>query len=148
MSPTSNERVAIVGSRTASAATLDKVRDLVLSLPANTVVISGGAVGVDQTATEAALARGLSTLQIRPVTVNIPGRQYIAIMSRVDDDIEEDPHMFFYHTPSMRDALIFRNTIIAIECTRMVAFVENSRGGTWDAVNQAKRFRRPCEVIQ
>lgn len=51
-------RVAIVGSR--DYPDLDAVRRFVASLPDGTVVVSGGARGVDRTAENAALARGLS----------------------------------------------------------------------------------------
>jgi hypothetical protein len=47
-----------------------------------------------------------------------------------------------------REQIIARNTPIAVACTRMVAFVRGSRGGTWDAVRQAERFRRPVEVVR
>lgn len=44
------ERVAIVGARDVSPETLDKVRELVESLPHGTIVVSGGANGVDSEA--------------------------------------------------------------------------------------------------
>lgn len=61
------ERVAIVGTRDASPETLAKVRALVASLPDGTIVISGGARGVDKVAIEAAHERGLATLEHVPV---------------------------------------------------------------------------------
>lgn len=62
-----SERVAIVGARDASPETLAKVRALVASLPDGTIVISGGARGVDKVAIEAAHERGLATLEHVPV---------------------------------------------------------------------------------
>ena len=51
-------RVAIVGSR--HFAPLDHVTDYVNGLPARASIVTGGASGVDATATKAARARGLA----------------------------------------------------------------------------------------
>lgn len=56
--------VAIVGSRTYPD--LDLVREYVAELPEGTVVISGGARGVDSVAEQAARKRGLETLVVYP----------------------------------------------------------------------------------
>jgi hypothetical protein len=53
-------RIAIVGSR--EYPDLDDVREYVSACPADTVIISGGARGVDRTAEDTAKARGLATL--------------------------------------------------------------------------------------
>lgn len=58
------ERVAIVGSR--AFLDLSLVRAFVAGLPDGTVVISGGAKGVDAAAEAAARARGLYVESIRP----------------------------------------------------------------------------------
>ena len=50
-------KIAIVGSRTFE--NLQLVRDIVAALPANSIVVSGGAPGVDTVAVRAAEARGL-----------------------------------------------------------------------------------------
>jgi hypothetical protein len=57
-------RIAIVGSR--DFADLEAVRRYVNSLPVDSVIISGATSGVDQTAEEAAQARGLQTLVFPP----------------------------------------------------------------------------------
>ena len=44
---------------------------------------------------------------------------------------------------SWRDALIFRNTLIAIAGDCMVAFTRGTAGGSVDSIAQARRFRRP-----
>ncbi|MDX2272647.1 MAG: SLOG family protein [Cyanobacteriota bacterium] len=56
-------RVAVVGSRTYWD--LKAVRDFITQLPEGCTVISGGARGVDQTAEQAARARGI-LVQIYP----------------------------------------------------------------------------------
>lgn len=141
------DKVAIVGARDASKETAERVRDFVRRLPIGTVVVSGGAAGVDRIAAATARERGLETeeyvpgyeardirLICNPAAGQPGGRdaQRIVVNGPVADSSE---------LPKLR------NTLLALACTRMVAFVQGSRGGTWDAINQAKRFRRPVEVI-
>lgn len=57
-------RIAIVGSR--QFAQLERVHAYVAALPADTTVVTGGALGVDQAAEAAARARGLSLLIFLP----------------------------------------------------------------------------------
>ncbi len=64
-------KVAIVGSRpsdnpSANAKVREAVHAYVASLPADTVIVSGGANGVDSWAEEAAIKRGLNTLIFKP----------------------------------------------------------------------------------
>ena len=142
------ERIAIVGARDASPETLAQVRELVESLPDGTIVVSGGAAGVDSEAAKHARNRGLVTLEfsiVKTIMNRHTGAHFLSVDVKYGEE-DPEPHVSFFGTPLYRDALIFRNTLIAIECDRMVAFVEGSKGGTWDAVAQAKRFRRPCEV--
>jgi predicted Rossmann fold nucleotide-binding protein DprA/Smf involved in DNA uptake len=138
-----SDRIAIVGAREASDETLEKVRALVRSLPEGTVVVSGGAEGVDTVARDEALQRGLRVVTYEP-------RDDGMVHVKHEVPFAEWLHAARYRVPSraMRDTIIFRNTLIAIECDRMVAFVQGSKGGTWDALKQAERFKRPCEVIR
>ncbi len=122
------ERVAIVGARDADDRTLAAVRAYVAALPDGTVVISGGATGVDQVAARAATERGL---EVAEYTCNWAAHELRGLVG---------------HDGNWCSPPFFRNTILAIACTRMVAFVRDSRGGTWDSVRQAKRFGRPCDV--
>lgn len=57
-------RIAIVGSR--DFPNLDQVREYIRTLPSDTVVVSGGARGVDRTAEGEATKLGLTVLSIRP----------------------------------------------------------------------------------
>lgn len=118
------ERVAIVGARDYPHP--ERVRDYVCSLPKGTLVISGGADGVDTWAAEAAREHGLE------VSV-YPPRSFVGGADRCLKG---------------RERYLYRNTLLAIECDRMVAFVGGSKGGTWDAVRQAKRFKRPVREMQ
>lgn len=115
------ERVAIVGSR--RHPNLEMVREYVRTLPRSTIVVTGGAVGVDITAELEAARCGLATQIYRP-----------------DDVLAMWPWL------SYRDALIYRNTAIVCSSHRVVAFPDGTDGGTWDATRQAERFRRPCQI--
>lgn len=119
-----NERVAIVGAR--HHPDLDSVRRYVATLAPGTIVISGGAEGVDTAAAHEARRLGFEV------------REFFA----------HHPSDLIGYEVSYRDLLIARNTLIALACTRMIAFVKGSRGGTWDAIRQAQRFRRPLEVVE
>lgn len=145
------ERIAIVGSRECSPETEAKVRAYVRALPKGTTVVSGGADGVDSIAEEEASRCGLHVESYRPSDENPCG--YMHIVTRTPDEGSARYTLSVRGfgvrgAKARRDMLIFRNTWIAIQCDRMVAFVAGSKGGTWDAVAQAKRFKRPCEVIR
>lgn len=109
------ERVAIVGSRGYSD--LHEVWDFVRSLPPGTVVVSGGAKGVDAEAEEAAGECGLEVLSLRP--------DYAALGKR---------------------APLERNVSIAKACDRMVAFHDGNSRGTAHAIECAKAEGKPVEV--
>jgi hypothetical protein len=118
-------RVAIVGSRVHP--NLEVVRKYVRSLPEDTIVISGGAYGVDKAAASEARKCGLTVIEWMPL------------------------HFDNHHRPAIEhvewaDRLLWRNTMIAIDCTEMTVFPEGSKGGCWDAAREAKRFKRPVEI--
>ncbi len=118
-----SERIAIVGAR--NHPNLDIVRAYVRTLPAGSEIVSGGAEGVDLAAVHAARDSGLGSTAWLPHMLGeaLYGASY-----------------------APRDGLLYRNTLIAIDCTRMVVFPDGSKGGCWDAAREAVRFRRPVEV--
>lgn len=138
------ERVAIVGSR--EHPRLDIVERYVDALKPGTMVISGGARGVDATAEARAIARGLTVMTYQ-VLKRATGPGHVIVEMQAAPLIDRQRWSLPRGT-SYRDALILRNTLIAVACTRMAAFVQGSRGGTWDAVRQAKRFGRPVSVYE
>jgi hypothetical protein len=109
-------RVAIVGSRDFPNA--DTVSVFVRSLPAGTVVVSGGARGVDQWAEEAAKARGLQTKIIYADWKNL-GRRAGPI----------------------------RNAEIVASADRLVAFWNGRSRGTLNAVLEARSARLPILIL-
>lgn len=109
-------KVAIVGSRTFPH--LSKVVDLVKALPAGTVVVSGGARGVDFTAETAAKDAGLD-IEIYPADWKGKGAA----------------------------AGMIRNWSIIRAADRVVAFWDGSSTGTKHSIHIAKSLRKPLEVI-
>ncbi len=113
------EVVAIVGSRGWPKARLHEVQDYVSFLPNGTIILSGGAVGVDTAAEEAARQLGME------VRIHKPN----------------------YDLYGPRAPLI-RNITIAEECTRMVAFWDGISTGTMHVVRQARARNKLVEVFQ
>jgi hypothetical protein len=93
------------------------VREYIQALPPGTVVITGGAMGVDQAAESAARAAGLPVVVYRP-------------------DYEQ-----WGKTAPLR-----RNQRIADDCTRMVAFWNGESRGTAHATLCAQRQGKLVQV--
>ena len=108
-------RVAIVGSR--DYPDLDAVRAYINTLPARTIVVSGGARGVDRTAANAALARGLKV------------EEYLA---------EWDKHG--------KAAGYLRNRTIVGVADRLVAFWDGASKGTAHSIQLANEKGIPVDV--
>ena len=112
-----SHKVAIVGSR--KYPDLDAVRDYVAMLPANTIIVSGGAAGVDSAAESAAKARGLQTLVFKPD----------------------------YAKYGRYDAPKVRNTLIIEAADEVVAFHYNHSGGTQDSIDKAHKAGKSVTII-
>lgn len=113
-------KVAIIGSR--DFADLEMVRRYVATLPADTVVVSGGARGVDRAATTAARARGLEVEEIRPEPVEL--------------------------TTMGRGAFLARNLRIVASADAVAAFWDGQSHGTADAMRKARRLGVPVHVFR
>ena len=115
----SNDRkpihIAIVGSR--DYPRLDLVRAFVAQLPADGIMVSGGAQGVDTVAEEAALAAGLATLIIPTDRAGI----------------------------DCRNGLI-RNAEIVAHADRLAAFWDGTDPDLANLVLQAAGRRLPVEI--
>ena len=109
-------KVAIVGSR--DYPRLDRVREYVTGLPAETVVVSGGARGVDRTAQRAAEERGLS-IQVWPALWDAHGKR----------------------------AGYLRNRLIVETADRIVAFWDGQSKGTKHTIDLAIAAGKPVEVL-
>lgn len=114
------KRIAIVGSRTPKSPSNDEqvaefaiierhVRALVWKLEPGSVVVSGGAHGVDRIAAESARLRGLVVVEHLP------------------------------DWSKGRGAGMTRNTTIVEDATEVHAFPSSWSRGTWDTIEKAQR---------
>lgn len=110
------QRVAIVGSRAYPAP--ERVEAYVRRLPAGTVVVSGGAPGVDRTAEAAARARGLE------VRVHLPDWKRLG-----------------------KAAGYARNQTIVDDANRVVAFWDGVSRGTMHTIGLARRAGKKVVVF-
>ena len=108
--------LAIVGSR--SYPNLEQVREFVRSLPDSTVVLSGGAAGVDHVAVKEAKACGLATVVIRPA-----------------------------YEMHGKEALLIRDKAIAEQCDSLVAFWDGTSTGTAHVMRCAKRLGKSVRAL-
>lgn len=109
------ERVAIVGSR--DFPDLEAVRAYVRALPRGTVIVSGGARGVDRAAAQEGRRLGLEVVEL------------FADWDRLG-----------------RRAGIVRNRRVLDFCDRVVAFWDGVSRGTRDVIEEARRRGIPVEV--
>jgi hypothetical protein len=109
-------KLAIIGSRKYPDEA--QVRAFVRSLPPNTTIISGGAIGVDTWAIHEAELRGLDTFVIRP---------------------DYDQYG--------RGAPLIRNRQIIRAAEKVVAFWDGKSRGTGYTIGAARRLGRPVDVF-
>lgn len=113
--PPNRKKVAIVGSR--NYPRLDLVRQYVASLAEDTVVVSGGARGVDETAEQAARERGLQ-VESRPAN--------------------------WEHG---KLAGFRRNSEIVAAADEVVAFWHAQSRGTFDTITKARKTGKPVLIF-
>ena len=109
-------RVAIVGSR--DYGRLDQVRTYIDLLPEFTVILSGGARGVDQCAAEAARERGLEVQEYLPDWKSLG-----------------------------RKAGVARNALVVDQADLVVAFWDGKSRGTKNAIDLARNMCKPFAVV-
>jgi len=111
-------KVGIVGSRRRTDR--ESVIAVVNDLPDSTIIISGGCIGVDTWAVEAARARGL---------------KYIVHWPKLKDGMKRVEYTKAYYA---------RNELIAIDSDVVVAFVAPDRkGGAENTIKWAKKHKTP-----
>lgn len=111
-------RIAVVGSR--EYTDLNRVRKAIMSFPEDTLVISGGARGVDSMAVMAAKERGLQKPLVHPAEWDRYGR---------------------------RRAGYLRNIDIVIDAEFVVAFWDGKSPGTRSTIDIAEKLKRKVYII-
>ena len=131
-------RVAIVGSR--DYPRLRVVSGYVQTLPPDSVVVSGGAAGVDEQAVRAAIARGLKHHEVKVDTAGLP------------EDEEERRREFGRRAYARNtkivewvDAVVaFWTTCKRPNCPRPQPHMTH---GTAHAISEARRLKKPLRQI-
>lgn len=114
------QKIAIIGSRTFND--LAAVRGFVYALPRTSIIVSGGAIGVDTAAEDAARTCRLSRVIFEPaVERHATRQQYVA-------------------------ALFDRNRRIVEFADRVVAFWDQTSSGTGHAISYAQKLEKPVEI--
>jgi len=114
-------KIAIVGTRDFPPAKVGLIRQYVYSLPLNTVIVSGGARGVDSFAEHFARERGMGVIIFRP---------------NWKPDGKYDPTAGFK-----------RNTLIVAEADEIVAFWDGKSTGTQNTIEQATAAGKKVTLI-
>lgn len=128
-------KLAVVGSR--EGADLGHVEGFVLELPADVVLVSGGAEGVDSTAEAAWLSRGGQVISFRATRFpDLEGEEVYGV-ERWELGAQPRVEKLLDH-PTFADyksALYYRDMLIAAESDRLVAFMRQggSRGSQMTA---------------
>lgn len=119
------------------------------TLALGTVVVSGGARGVDLHAEGAARAQGLTVVSYRPT--RLEGFWHIVRYTFVGHASETVWKLPSFH--DFADAALYRNGLIVDDCDRLVAFWDGKSRGTRNSVRRAEiaekvvEVRRPSPVL-
>jgi hypothetical protein len=125
-------KIAIVGSR--NFKDIQKIKDLVNSFPADTIIISGGAPGVDTAAELAGKARGLQVLSIKAEWNDL---------SHSDAFIKIDSYGKKYDAKAGHR----RNEDIIKAADEIYAFWDGVSKGTLNSIGHARRLNKKITII-
>jgi DNA recombination-mediator protein A len=139
----SSERVAIVGSR--DYPDLPAVRAFVRSLPQDTVIVSGGAEGVDTAAKWAAEKRKMEWRMYRPSQLSIPDRKPGKEWGILVVERRGVPYYLPDRFESFAQAAYFRNGLIVADADSVEAFWTGS-SGTRNTIELARKAGKLGEV--
>jgi YspA, cpYpsA-related SLOG family len=109
-------RIAIVGSRQGAYGRQNEIEEFVASLEPGSVVVTGGAEGADTIGAAAARKRGLFV----------------------------ELHLADWTLGKAAGPM--RNRELVKDCDKLVAFWDGKSRGTWNAISEAYRQGKPCEI--
>lgn len=135
--------VGIVGSR--DYAGLQLVEEYVKGLPFGTVIVSGGARGVDRRAEAAAERAGLEVISLRPEKQD-DGRWAVR-RYLVGPGGNYASHLFSERYPTFAPAAFVRNGYIIEAADEVVAFWDGSSRGTKDSIRKASAEGKLKDVV-
>lgn len=134
--------VGIVGTR--SYPRLDRVKHFVATLPKDTIVVSGGARGVDRTGEETARRFGLHVVSFRPVETD----RGWAIERIFFDPYRVEPSVIFAERyPNFAAAAFVRNGYIVEFADEVVAYWDGRSKGTRDSIAKARAAGKLRDVV-
>jgi hypothetical protein len=136
--------VGIGGSR--EYPELQDVRDYVYQLPVGTVVVSGGARGVDRTAEETAMECGLHVISFRPFNTHMTTAKPWGILRLLWNGNDWTRHMLPERYPAFAPAAFVRNGYIVELADRMALFWDGRSKGTKDTLRKAETKLTPTGV--
>lgn len=125
-------KIAIVGSR--EFKDLQKVKDFINQLPQSSIIISGGAAGVDITAEVAAKARGLRTIIFIPKWNDLTHPDALIKINKFGQKYDAK-------------AGLRRNENIILAADEVFAFWDGKSSGTRDSINHARRLNKKLIII-
>ena len=142
-------RVAVVGSRKATADDLDRARDLVRQLSSHCVtVVSGLAEGIDTMAHRTALEMGGSTIAVlgTPLDQTYP-KSNVELQARIvasDLAISQFP----FDSAVRRENFVLRNRTMALICDATIIVAASETSGTQHQGWEAIRLGRPLFFLK
>ena len=138
------KRVAVVGSRKASAEGIRRARKLARGLAqAGVVVVSGLAAGIDTAAHEGAIAAGGRTIAVIGTPLD---RVYPAENARLQEHIAEEHLLLSQFAPGARISgrnFIARNRTVALLTHASVIVEAGDTSGSLSQAAETQRFGRP-----
>lgn len=142
---TGAERVAFSGPRHLLPGREEQIAAVLDDLPAGTLVLTGGCVGVDAAVARLALARGLAIYTILPPNLSQVDPEWRAHCSAYEQLPTGD-------RSAGAEGYRLRNTRMVSLSTRLVAlpdrpYVRGLRSGTWMTVHIAERAALPIDIL-